>query len=157
MCWVPLPWCMSQSRMATLFAPAFWAARAAIAALLKKQKPIAILLSAWWPGGLTIAAPWLTCFLTAQHRMRNNTSAFVRCATFNITPAQWQCIRVRFIRLVCLVFKQCGIQRAGAELFCGGILKGGEYTDVLLAVRRTNKQCIDTCHYAKLLGPFALG
>ncbi len=38
--------------MATRSAPcAFWAWRAAIAALLKKQKPIAVDFSAWWPGG----------------------------------------------------------------------------------------------------------
>lgn len=34
-----------------------WAALAAIAALLKKQKPITLLLSAWWPGGRTMATP----------------------------------------------------------------------------------------------------
>lgn len=47
---VPLPWCTSQSRMSTRSAPAARAARAAMAALLKKQKPMAVLLSAWWPG-----------------------------------------------------------------------------------------------------------
>ena len=47
-------------RMSKRVAPAAWAARAATAALLKKQKPIADADSAWWPGGLTTAAPEAT-------------------------------------------------------------------------------------------------
>ena len=53
MSWVPLPWWTSKSTMATRSTP--WAAcacRAATAALLKKQKPIGVAASAWWPGGL---------------------------------------------------------------------------------------------------------
>ena len=39
--------------MATRSTPwAAWACRAATAALLKKQKPIGVAASAWWPGGL---------------------------------------------------------------------------------------------------------
>ena len=52
MSWVPLPWWTSKSTMATRSTP--WAAcacRAATAALLKKQKPIGVAASAWWPGG----------------------------------------------------------------------------------------------------------
>eukprot|EP00882_Tetradesmus_deserticola_P030641 GHRQ01034510.1.p1 GENE.GHRQ01034510.1~~GHRQ01034510.1.p1 ORF type:complete len:157 (+),score=34.96 GHRQ01034510.1:1-471(+) len=47
----------SQSRISTRSAPAACAARTATAALLKKQKPIAVLLSAWCPGGRMMAAP----------------------------------------------------------------------------------------------------
>ena len=49
---VPLPWCTSKSTMATRLRP--WRSQAYLAAtatLLKKQKPIAWLRVAWWPGG----------------------------------------------------------------------------------------------------------
>ena len=51
---VPLPWCTSKSTIATRCRP--WrssAYLAAIATLLKKQKPIARSWQAWWPGGRT--------------------------------------------------------------------------------------------------------
>ena len=51
---VPLPWCTSKSTMATRCRP--WrssAYLAAIATLLKKQKPMALSWQAWWPGGRT--------------------------------------------------------------------------------------------------------
>ncbi len=61
MSWVPLPWCTSQSTIATRSAPwTRWATRAAIAALLKKQKPIAWARSAWWPGGRMAAKAFVT-------------------------------------------------------------------------------------------------
>ena len=51
---VPLPWCTSKSMMATRCRPSTSSAwRAAMATLLKKQKPIAALRVAWWPGGRT--------------------------------------------------------------------------------------------------------
>jgi len=40
-----------------------------MAALLKKQKPMAVLLSAWWPGGLTIATPVAASCLQHKHNM----------------------------------------------------------------------------------------
>ena len=45
-----------------------WAALAAIAALLKKQKPITLLLSAWCPGGRTMATPVAASCL--QHKCK---------------------------------------------------------------------------------------
>ncbi len=48
---VPLPWCASQSTMATFPAPPLRADRAAMATLLKTQKPIGLLTPAWCPGG----------------------------------------------------------------------------------------------------------
>jgi len=38
-----------------------------MAALLKKQNPIAVLLSAWWPGGRTIATPVAASCLQHMH------------------------------------------------------------------------------------------
>ncbi len=55
---VPLPWCTSQSTIATRPMPSSaWAQRAAIATELKMQKPIPRLCSAWWPGGRASAKP----------------------------------------------------------------------------------------------------
>src|SRR5215213_26558 len=51
MSWVPLPWCTSQSRMATRPAPRERACPAATAAWLSRQNPIPVALPAWWPGG----------------------------------------------------------------------------------------------------------
>ena len=51
---VPLPWCTSKSTMATRSRPRTSSAwRAAMATLLKKQKPMASSRVAWWPGGRT--------------------------------------------------------------------------------------------------------
>jgi glycerol-3-phosphate dehydrogenase len=50
MSWVPLPWCTSQSTIAT-FSPAAASLAAPTAALLKRQKPIARSRTAWCPGG----------------------------------------------------------------------------------------------------------
>ncbi len=51
---VPLPWCTSKSMMATRSRPRTSSAwRAAIATLLKKQKPMVSSRVAWWPGGRT--------------------------------------------------------------------------------------------------------
>lgn len=61
-CCVPLPWWTSQSRMRTRSGAtrdSFWAWRATSAAVLKKQNPQGKSLSAWWPGGRTIATPLL--------------------------------------------------------------------------------------------------
>jgi hypothetical protein len=58
MSFVPLPWCTSQSRIATRSTPC--AARACVAAtatLLKKQNPIARAASAWCPGGRSAEKP----------------------------------------------------------------------------------------------------
>ncbi len=48
---VPLPWWTSQSTIATRSRPSSaWRARAAMATLLKRQKPIGSSGVAWWPG-----------------------------------------------------------------------------------------------------------
>eukprot|EP00965_Chrysotila_dentata_P056270 1866745-Pleurochrysis_carterae.AAC.3 len=58
MCWIPLPWWMSQSMTSTRLAPrADRACAAATATELNTQKPIAACASAWWPGGRTTASP----------------------------------------------------------------------------------------------------
>mmetsp|Transcript_4558 Transcript_4558/g.12455 ORF Transcript_4558/g.12455 Transcript_4558/m.12455 type:complete len:229 (-) Transcript_4558:594-1280(-) len=85
MCCVPLPWCTSQSRMSTRCAPQPCAALAATAALLKKQKPMAMLLSAWWPGGRTMAAPcaaspWTTLQATSAAPPAANRAQWKVCA-----------------------------------------------------------------------------
>ena len=55
---VPLPWCTSQSTIATRSSPSSACAqRAAIAIESKRQKPIARSRSAWWPGGRASAKP----------------------------------------------------------------------------------------------------
>ena len=55
---VPFPWWTSKSTIATRRSPSSdWAWRAAMATLLKMQKPIASDSSAWWPGGRTSAKP----------------------------------------------------------------------------------------------------
>ncbi len=55
---VPLPWCTSQSTIATRSTPSSACAqRAAIAIESKRQKPIARSCSAWWPGGRARASP----------------------------------------------------------------------------------------------------
>ena len=55
---MPLPWWTSKSTIATRSsASRRWAARAAIATLLKMQNPIARPGRAWCPGGRTSAKP----------------------------------------------------------------------------------------------------
>ena len=55
---VPLPWCTSQSTIATRESPcADVARRAATATLPKKQNPIARATSAWCPGGRSALTP----------------------------------------------------------------------------------------------------
>ena len=55
---VPLPWCTSQSTIATRSMPSSACAqRAAIATESNRQKPIARSRSAWWPGGRASAKP----------------------------------------------------------------------------------------------------
>ena len=52
MSFVPLPWWTSQSTIITRSSPSESSAwRAATATLLNRQKPIARVGSAWWPGG----------------------------------------------------------------------------------------------------------
>ncbi len=55
---VPLPWCTSQSTTSTRSAPsASSACRHATATLANRQKPMAVVHSAWWPGGRSAENP----------------------------------------------------------------------------------------------------
>ncbi len=79
---VPLPWWTSKSMIATRSRPRTSSAwRAAIATLLKKQKPIAWSRVAWWPGGRTAqnafaTAPSSTASVAATAAPAARSTAF---------------------------------------------------------------------------------
>ena len=55
---VPVPWCTSQSSTSTRSAPSASSAwRAAIATFANRQKPMAVAVSAWCPGGRRAEKP----------------------------------------------------------------------------------------------------
>ena len=56
---VPLPWCTSMSTIIRRLAPKACSCRAAMAMLLSRQKPMACVEVAWWPGGRIRAKPEL--------------------------------------------------------------------------------------------------
>ena len=77
-----MPWCMSQSTMSTRLQPrALLAWRAAMAIVLKRQKPIASCISAWCPGGRTTAIPLRTVPLTTLSVSSSTDPAAHRAAS----------------------------------------------------------------------------
>ena len=79
--WVPLPWCTSKSTIATRSSPcASSACRAPITTLPKKQKPIAVAVSAWCPGGRTAQKAFRTSPAITMSTARTTAPAARRAA-----------------------------------------------------------------------------
>ena len=95
---VPLPWCTSKSTIATLLSP--WrssAYLAAMATLLKKQKPMALSRQAWCPGGRTAQK----AFSSSPASTASVASSAAPAAT-KAASQVWALIIVSGSRLVCV-------------------------------------------------------
>ncbi len=92
---MPLPWCTSKSTIATrLRLRRCSAYKAAIATLLKKQKPMALLRVAWWPGGRTAqkafsSSPASTASVAATAAPAARSAAVKVWALMEVSVSSW--------------------------------------------------------------------
>ena len=87
---VPLPWCTSKSMIATRFKP--WRSSAYLAAtatLFTKQKPMAWLRVAWWPGGRTAQKAF-----TISPAMMASVASMAAPAAIKIASQLWMLMDV---------------------------------------------------------------